>query len=156
MAHPASLLLAVLLGAPAHADDAPAAGDLDTLLNSIPTIENPDAPVQQDEPEPDPDVPLDVYGGQVRAQVLAAWKPSKGLIKKNPSIETRLVVSIADDGSFTGLKPLKLSGDKAYDDKCVKAINAVGTVAPPPPNLRPIVSQGLEIRFSGAEWLRAH
>lgn len=148
----ASALLAfgLVFAVPARAAD----DDLQNLLDSIPDIET--AQDEVDDTEAEPDVPFITYAEQVQARILAAWKPSRGIIRKNPSIVTRLVVSIDRSGNVTGIKALQLSGDKKYDKKAVDAINDAGTLPPPPANLVDLAAEGVIVEFSGKDWLRTH
>ncbi len=141
-------LVALLAVRPGHAAD-----DLDDLLKSIPDIENPDAKPKEEPKQPD--VPFTAYVDQVRKQVLAQWKPKTGAIKKNPNIETRLVLIVDASGAVTDLKALQLSGDKKYDDKAVDAVNAAGDLPPPPPNLVSLAAEGVVVNFNGKDYLRS-
>ncbi len=149
MAASALLALGLVLAGPARADD----DDLQNLLDSIPDIDN--AGDDDASTQAGPDVPFTAYVDDVRAQVLAAWKPPKGTIKKTPSILTRLVVTIDESGEVTGIKPLQLSGDKKYDDRAVDAINDAGTLPQPPTNLVTLAADGVVVEFSGKDWLRS-
>lgn len=128
-----------------------AQGGIDDLLNNIPTIENPEA--EEEKPAEVPDVPFTTYVDQVRTQVLASWKPKAGTIKKNPSIETRLVLLIDESGQVQSLKPMVLSGDKKYDQSAVDAVNDAGDMPAPAPNLRTLAQEGVVVIFNGRAWL---
>lgn len=144
----APVFAAVLAVAPARAQD----GSLDDLLNRIPDIEN--AAAEEAQAPEVPDKPFTEYVDEVRTQVLAQWKPKKGTVKKNPSIETRLALVIDPQGQVTELKAMVLSGDKKYDQSCVDAVNAAGDVPAPAPNLVSLANEGIIVVFSGKEWLR--
>lgn len=139
----------------ALAQDGAESGGIDDLLGSIPDIENPGAKVVDDTPAV-PDLPFTTYVDQVRAQVLDVWKPKKGLAKKNPSLETRLVLVIAADGQVTDLKPMVLSGDKKWDQDAVDAVNDAGDMPAPAPNLRTVAQEGVVVIFSASAFLRGH
>jgi len=143
-------LLSLPLAGSVRADDS-----LDSLLNNIPKIENAVDPDNAPREAEVPDVEFTTYAAQVQTQVLAGWKPSKGTIKKNPSIETRLVLIIDPSGVIQAIKPMVLSGDKKYDASAVAAVNALGTAAVPPPNLVSLARQGVVVTFNGQAWLRA-
>ena len=128
---------------------------IDSLLNRIPTIENPDATQESEEPPAQPDMPFTAYVDQVRAQVLAAWKPKAGAIKKNPGLETRLVLQIDRSGEVTAIKPMVLSGDKKFDQSAVKAVNQAGELVVPAPNLVTVAAEGVVVIFNGRDWLKA-
>lgn len=147
------LFLALLvLPSAAHAQD----DSLDDLLGSIPDIENPDAGAPTEAEPVTDDVPFATYVDQVRGQVLAVWKPKSGSIKKDPSIETRLVLNISESGEIVALKPMVLSGDKKFDKRAVDAVNAAGILPAPAKNLRSLAAEGVVVIFSGRAWLSRH
>jgi len=148
-----SLILVALLSSwtsVASADEG-----IDNLLNNIPTIENPDSTKESDTPPPPPDMPFTAYVDLVRAQVLAAWSPKAGAIKKNPGLETRLVLQIDPSGQVLALKPMVLSGDKKFDASAVKAVNEAGALPAPAPNLVTVAAEGVVVIFNGRDWLKA-
>lgn len=143
-----AISVVLALSAAARAEDTQT---IDELLNSIPAIEAPGA----EQPKPVvPDLPFTPYVDQVRSEVLAAWKPSKGRAKKNPDLETRLVLIIAADGQITELKPMVLSGDAHWDADAIEAINEVGKVSAPAANLVSLAREGVVVIFSAKDWLR--
>lgn len=128
---------------------------IDSLLDKIPTIENPEAKEADKTPPPAPDMPFTTYIDLVRAQVLAVWSPKAGAIKKNPGLETRLVVQVDATGAVSAIKPMVLSGDKKFDDSAVRAVNDAGTLPAPAPNLVSVAAEGVVVVFNGGEWLKA-
>ena len=162
MTHPIAALCPLLLLAlagPARAQegtDDKSDSSIDDLLNSIPTVENPAGTDPEAEEEPaGPDVPFTRYVDEVRAQVLAAWKPKGGLVRKNPSLETRLVLVIDEQGQVQALKPMVLSGEKKFDQDAVDAVNDAGDLPAPAANLRTLAQEGVVVIFSARAWLEA-
>lgn len=143
----AALIALLATASPALAQDS----SIDDLLSNIPDIET----KEQEQEQPDvPDVPFTQYIDEVRAKVLAEWKPKKGTIKKNPGIETRLALEISETGEVTDLNAMVLSGDKKYDQSCVDAVNDAGDMPAPAPNLVSLAKEGVIVVFSGKEYQR--
>ena len=134
---------AVLLGSiPAAAED-----DLGKLLDSIPDVENAQAPppVEAEKPVEEEDS-LPAYIKAVRGAVIASWEPKSKVIKKNPKASAEFLVKLDRDGTMTSVSAVKLSGINAYDQSVLNAI-ANATFPAPPPHILTEVERGVVVKI---------
>ncbi len=141
-----------LVGAtPARAQDDAASGDLQKLLDNLPTIETKEAPPPEkpaEEPEEGMDLPA--YVAEVRATVLANWNPSPKLIQKNPSLSCQMLVKIGEDGTVGDVIMTQPSGNKKFDQSAGDAALATAKVLAPSYGLRGTAASGILVNFVAA------
>lgn len=144
----------LLLGAVAHAED----DDLGSLLDNIPQIEDKEAEAKKKaeaeaaaaERAADPlaEPSFAEYATKVREHVLSQFKVPGSVAKKAPDTASKVLVKLYSDGTYMGLEPVRMSGDKKFDKAVLKAIQAAEPVPKPPVSLRNDVARGVVVDFS--------
>ena len=108
--------------------------DVQSLLNSIPEIEAPqaapeEAPKKPQEPQ---GMDLDAYFEACRTAVYPHFKMPKKIVKASPGVEISFLVTVDAEGRILGVTSPKRSGYRSWDAAALAALNKVGTLPPPP------------------------
>ncbi len=126
-----TLAILMCISTPAFAEGDEGSGQsIQGLLESIPEIK---APVSaKAEVKKAEDLNYESYTAICSKHVMANFKPPRGIIKKHPSVEFQLMVSIDAAGEFTGVSANKRSGHRSFDAAAMAALNAAGNCPQPP------------------------
>jgi TonB family protein len=124
------LVVGMLAVGTAHADEPKQEGDLEDMLDNIPTIETP----KKKDVKPKVNWQLDYqsYSRKCHEAVMPHFKPPKSVRKKNPDIELEVLVSVDLKGNVLGAGVGSRTGVKAFDKAAIKALNKAGQLPPPP------------------------
>lgn len=144
--------LCLLLATPALAQEGGGSGDLQKLLDNLPTIEQKEAPPPEAPKSEEEEVGMSMptYVAEVRKAVLASWNPSPKLIEKNPRLTCQMLVKIGEDGSVGDVVMVQSSGNKKFDKSAGDAALATTSVLAPPDSLRGMAAQGVLVNFVAA------
>jgi hypothetical protein len=126
-----TLALLAMLGGPAQAEDEPKAdGGIQRLLDSIPEIKAPTKEGEEDKP-PEP-LDYNTYNQLCANEVMVHFKPPRGIVKKHPSVEFQVMLTVDMEGQITGLSANHRSGHRSFDAAAMNALNEAGGCPQPP------------------------
>ena len=124
-----------------------ASSAIQDLLGSIPEIEDKKAPEGPVKPPPEQSFPQ--YSKTVNDALLQAWAPKKSALK-DPKAVAQLTIKLDSNGAITEVRPLKLSGNKKFDQSVLDVMNTLEAVPAPPSSLMGSASQGMVVTFPAA------
>jgi len=142
-------LFTTLLSTSALAQD-DSSGDLQKLLDNLPTIEQKALPAEEKPKPEEADIDLPAYLSIVREAIIANWHPSKKLVDKHPSLSCQLLVKVHEDGTLGDVVMMQPSGNGKFDKSAGAAALATTSVMPPPISLRGTAEAGVTITFVAA------
>ncbi len=98
----------------------------------------------------------DEYATAVHEAIRKNWSAPSGLVNDADlaKLEVEVRLSIGDDGTLLSPRIDRPSGNQFFDDSCIQAVKATGTVPPPPAAVRAKFKRGLLITFSGKDLAR--
>jgi TonB family protein len=143
------VLFTTLLSTSALAVD-DGSGDLQKLLDNLPTIEQKPLPTEEKPKAEEADMDLPAYLAIVRDAVIATWHPPKKLVDKHPSLNCQLLVKVHEDGTVGDVVMMQPSGNGKFDKSAGAAALATTSVMPPPISLRGTAEAGVTITFVAA------
>lgn len=76
------------------------------------------------------------YISSVRGVVIPNWSPLPSIIQANPKLVTAIEVQLASDGTVKKAEVYKTSGNKSFDESCVRAFQRSGRLPLPPQRFR--------------------
>lgn len=145
-------LLLLISATPAFADDSGASGDLQKLLDNLPTVQTKEAPPPEKEKVEEEDaVDLPTYMAEIRNAIFANWTLSPKAAAKDPRLSCQLLVKVNNDGTFGDVVMIQPSGNKKFDKLAGDAVFATPGVTPPPVSLAAAVGAGVPVTFVAAQ-----
>jgi len=97
----------------------------------------------------------DPYATLIASMIRENWNVPQGMTVGDViSLETRIRIQLAEDGTLLDPKITKSSGNQLYDDTCIQAIQATRKVPPPPADKRAMYRRGIVFPFGGKDLAR--
>ena len=91
----------------------------------------------------------DAYASQIFMLIRRNWNVPVGLISDDQlnKLSAQVKVQVAADGVLKGEAIVKSSGNATFDESCLQAVTATGSVPPPPADRRAAFARGVALLF---------